>query len=111
MPMVPELPQLEYLDDEELLAHARTVEADIAVTNRRLAILEAERVALAIHIDEIRRIQLDIEKARPATLVVVPESPSHPPAVLSVEPDQYEPVARALVIIGQRLAGGAARSA
>ena len=105
--MHPELPHLELLEDEELVAHARAVEADIAVTNRRLAILEAERVALSIHIDELRRVQFDIEKARPATLVIVPESPSHPPAVLSVPPDQYEPITRALAIIGQRLADSA----
>jgi len=103
--MDPQFPQLPLLEDEELVAHARAVEADIAVTNRRLAILETERVALAIHIEEVRRIQFDIEKARPATLVVVPESPAHPPAVLSVPIEQYEPIAQALVVIGRRLAG------
>ena len=102
--MHPHLPQLQLLDDEEVVAHARAVEADIAVTNRRLAILEAERVALAVHLEELRRIQFDIEKGRPATLVIVPESPSNPPAVLSVPTEQYEPIARALVVIGQRLA-------
>ena len=100
----PELPHLPLLEDEELLAHAQAVEADIAVTDRRLAVLQAERVALAIQIDEIRRIQFDIEKRRPAALVIVPESPSHPPAVLSVPAEQYESVAKALVIVGQRLA-------
>jgi hypothetical protein len=102
--MDPQIPQLALLDDEELIAHATTVEADIAVTNRRLAILQAERVALAIHIEEVRRIQFDIEKSRPATLVVVPESAAHPPAVLSVPVDQYEPIAQALVVVGRRLA-------
>lgn len=102
--MDPRIPQLALLDDEELIAHARAVEADIAVTNRRLAILQAERVALAIYIEEVRRIQFDIEKARPATLVVVPESSAHPPAVLSVPVDQYEPIAQALVAVGRQLA-------
>jgi len=104
--MDPQIPQLALLEDEELIAHAKAVEGDIAVTNRRLAILQAERVALAIHIEEVRRIQFDIEKARPATLVVVPESPAHPPAVLSVPIEQYEPIAHALVAVGRRLASG-----
>ncbi len=94
---------LPLLEDEAIIVHASALEADIAVTNRRLAIVEAERLAMAIEIEEVRRIQFDIEKDRPAALVIVPESPSHPPAVLSVPAEQYEPVARALVIIGQRL--------
>jgi hypothetical protein len=101
----PQFTHLQLLEDEEVIAHARALEADIAVTNRRLAIVEAERLAMAIDIEELRRIQFDIEKDRPASLVVVPESPSHPPAVLSVPVEQYEPIARALVIIGQRLGG------
>ena len=91
----PQFTHLQLLEDEEVIAHASALEADIAVTNRRLA--------MAIDIEELRRIQFDIEKDRPASLVIVPESPSHQPAVLSVPAEQYEPVARALVIIGQRL--------
>ena len=57
----------------------------------------------------VRRVQFDIEKARPATLVIVPERPDDPPQVLAVPADHYEAVAAALVTIGIRLAsaGGA----
>ena len=88
---------------ETILARARAINAEIAVTERRLAVLEAERLALDVDIAALRRIQFDIEKDRPATLVIVPESPSQPPAVLSVPVEEYEPVAGALVVIGQRL--------
>jgi hypothetical protein len=101
----PHLPHLEFLEGEEIVAHARALDADIAVTNRRLAVVEAERLAMAIHIEDVRRVEFDIERDRPAALVIVPDSPSHPAAVLSVPVDQYESVARALVVIGQRLAG------
>lgn len=83
---------------------ARAGGATVAVTNRRLAVIEAERVALAVEIEHIRRVQFDIEKSRPATLVIVPERPADPPQVLAVPPADYGPIATALVSIGQRLA-------
>jgi hypothetical protein len=60
---------------------------------------------LNVPIDGPRRIQFDIERQRPATLVVVPEQPNHEPQVVAVRPDEYSSVAEALVVIGQRLAG------
>jgi len=52
----------------------------------------------------LRRIQFDVERRRPATLVLVPELPRDEPQVLAIEPERYEEVADALVIIGRRLA-------
>jgi len=89
----------------EEVQHATTAgEAVIAVTTHRLAVIQEDRTALDVDIDSLRRIQFDIEKARPATLVIVPEHPNQPPQVLAVGPDEYEGVAVALVTIGQRLA-------
>jgi hypothetical protein len=90
---------------EVLEVKARAGDATIAVTNRRLAVLEAERIALAVEIEHVRRVQFDIEKSRPATLVIVPERPADAPQVLAVPAEDYEPVADALVLIGKRLAG------
>ncbi len=94
--------------DEVVEIQARAGDAVIAVTNRRLAVVEADRIALAVDIDSVRRIQFDIEKARPATLVIVPERPHDPPQVLAVPVRDYESVAAALVTLGRRLglAGG-----
>jgi len=51
----------------------------------------------------LRRIQFDIERDRPATLVVVPESPEVEPQVLAIPAEEYPAVADALVQIGLRL--------
>ena len=92
------------LEPGEHVEHATTAgDAVLAVTSRRLAIVENDRTALDIAVDGVRRIQFDIEKARPATLVIVPEEPQFTPQVLSVRPEEYQAVADALVRIGHRL--------
>ncbi|HKG19156.1 MAG TPA: hypothetical protein VKB00_05405 [Candidatus Limnocylindrales bacterium] len=90
--------------DEEIVVNARTVDAVVAVSDRRLIVADSRRVALSVPFERLRRIQLDIERDRPATLVVVPEEASDPPQVLVVSPDQYHATADALVRIGLRLA-------
>lgn len=105
----------ERIDDHPILrevAHGETIqvrasmrEADLVVTDRRLAVASSDRVMLDVPIDHIRRIQFDIERMRPATLVVVPELASDEPQVLAVPPEQYPRVAEALAFIGLRLAG------
>jgi hypothetical protein len=93
--------------DEEIHVEAAAGEHVVVVTNRRLAIATAERLALDVPIDNLRRIQFDIERNRPATLVVVPERPTDEPQVLAVRPSDYRGVADALVVIGKRLAESA----
>ena len=92
--------------DERIEARARAGDTEIVVTDRRLAVGSTDRLMLDIGLDGVRRIQFDIERERPATLVVVPEHASHEPQVLAVHPDDYPAVAQALVYIGQRLAEG-----
>jgi hypothetical protein len=90
--------------DEKVHLRTRAVEGLVSVTDRRLLVTDEERVALVVAIDQIRRIQFDIERTRPATLVIVPEHPSNQPQVLSIPPEQYGAVGQALAMIGQRLA-------
>lgn len=98
-------PQLPRLDPEETLeVVADTPNAKLVVTNRRLAVATDERVALDVGFAALRRIQFDIERRRPATLVIVPENPSDEPQVLGIPPDSYDQVTRALAIVGRRLA-------
>ena len=85
----------------EILARARTHR--VALTNQRVVVADENRVALTIAYPALRRVQFDIERDRPATLVIVPESPHDEPQVLAIPPEDYEDVARALVIIGHRL--------
>jgi hypothetical protein len=86
----------------ELIAKAR--QARVVVTDRRLAVADEQRVAMHVPFEHLRRIQFDIERSRPATLVIVPESPSDEPQVLSIPPEYYEEVAQAIAVVGRRLA-------
>lgn len=86
----------------DVVANART--ARVFVTDRRLAVADDERVSLQVPYPRLRRIQFDIERDRPATFVIVPESPHDEPQVLAIHPADYDDVARALAIIGRRLA-------
>jgi hypothetical protein len=98
-------PVLQSLDrDEEIHVQAAAGDNLVIVTNRRLAIASQDRLALDVDIENLRRVQFDIERDRPATLVIVPQRPQDEPQVLAVQPSEYEGVAQALVTIGQRLA-------
>ena len=89
---------------EEVRARAAAADAVLAVTDRRVVVASAARVALAVPIEEIRRIQFDIERSRPATMVIVPEHREREAQVLTIPTDQYEAAARVLVTLGQDLA-------
>ena len=91
------------LDGEVIEARARAQDGVLAVTPRRLAIAAGDRLLLDIPFDRLRRIQFDIERSRPATLVVVPEHPSDQPQVLAIPPDEFPAVAEALALVGRRL--------
>jgi hypothetical protein len=90
--------------DEELHVQARAMDGIVAVTNRRVVITSNERVTMDVHYGELRRIQFDIERGRPATFVVVPDDPSNPPEVLAIPASEYDSAARVLALIGQRIA-------
>jgi hypothetical protein len=90
--------------DETLRARARARDAVIAVSDRRLIVAARERVALRIGFDELRRIQFDIERDRPATMVIVPEEAHYEPQVLAIPPEEFRATAEALTLIGLQLA-------
>ena len=90
---------------EDLVATARASDAEILVTNARIAVAaEDGRLAMDLPIEELRRIQFDIERVRPATLVIVPDEAGREPQVLSIPPEQIEATTQALAFIGKRLA-------
>ena len=88
---------------EEVRAHARSTTAVLAVTDRRVVVAEPHRVALAIPFEGVRRIQFDIERTRPATLVIVPEHALDEPQVLAIPPEHYRAAAEALVTLGHSI--------
>ena len=94
----------EVLDPAETVhVKAKASDAVLAVTNRRLVVVAPPRPTLAVPFEGLRRIQFDIERERPATLVIVPEHPANEPQVIAVPPDRFDEVTRALAIIGSRL--------
>jgi len=90
---------------EELRGRAPLVDATVAVTDHRLVVVRGPKVAVDVPWGRLRRIQLDIERQRPATLVVVPEWPSDPPQVLSVPAASYRSVTELIAHIAERLSG------
>jgi hypothetical protein len=89
--------------DEALHIQARSVDSTVAITDRRIIVTSGERVELDISYAQLRRIQFDIERGRPATLVIVPEWPTDRPQVLSIPPEEYEHAALGIGRIGQYL--------
>jgi hypothetical protein len=92
--------------NEELHVQARAMDGVVAVTDRRLVVTTNHRVTLDVPYRELRRVQFDVERGRPATFVVVPDDPSNPPEVLAIPTSEYENTARVLALIGQRIAQG-----
>jgi hypothetical protein len=90
--------------DEEVHVGARAAEAVVLVTDRRLVVAAGQRVTLDLPYQSLRRIQFDIERRRPATLVIVPDRPEHPPQILEVPAGQIPMVSQALGVVGDRLA-------
>ena len=76
----------------------------MVVTADLLRISEGDHIQLDLHIEDVRRIQFDIERERPATLVIVPQPASIEPQVIVVQPADYESVAYALAILGRQMA-------
>jgi hypothetical protein len=100
----PDLPLLRMLaPDERVHTHIPAIPAHVVVTDRRIAIGNEERLQLDTEIAALRRIQFDIERDRPATLVIVPDHPSDEPQVLAIPPDHYRAVGEALAFIGMQL--------
>ena len=91
---------------ETILVEAAAGEHRVVVTDRRLTIASDHRVILDLDIDGIRRIQFDIERRRPATMVVVPELAHHEPQVLVVRPRDYDSIGQALAAVGRHFSNG-----
>jgi hypothetical protein len=90
--------------NEQVHAEAQADDGTLVVTDKRVAVtLRPDRFDLDVPFEALRRVQFDIERERPATLVIVPELPSDEPVVLVIPPEQYESVARALALLGRRL--------
>ena len=91
--------------NESATALARARDAALVVSEHRVLILTGDRKTMDVPFDRLRRVQFDIERDRPATLVLVPEHPSDEPQVLPIPAEEYRAVAEVLVRIGEKLHG------
>ena len=78
-------------DDERLLLAARTEPELLAITDRRVVVASEQHMAMDLPVEGLRRVQLDIEVGRPATLVLVPHQPQHPPRCSSCPTRSWRP--------------------
>lgn len=88
---------------EAIRALVDGVDGRVVVTDRRLAVTDDQRIALNVDLREVRRIQFDIERERPATMVIVPDNPRHQAQVITVPPEQYDAVGTALAYVGRTI--------
>jgi hypothetical protein len=98
----PALPALD--PDEEIHVRVSAGDSVVILTDKRLAIASQDNLALDVPIENLLRIEFDIERGRAATLVIFPVRPEEMPQVVMVPTSDYEAVAQALVVIGRRLA-------
>ncbi len=93
--------------DEHFDAVAETDEALIALTDRRVVVTEDGRTALDVPVGRIRRVELDIERDRPTSLILVPAEPRWAPQVLTIPDGEVPHVLLALELILERLRASA----
>ena len=98
-------PPLLEITPQDIRAQASADGHSLVVTDDVLRVGSADRVVLDVPLADLRRIQFDIERDRPATLVIVPDDGWRDSQVIMVEPTEYEGVCQALAVIGMKMAG------
>ncbi len=101
---MPKPSPLRAIDPQDILAQTSADGHDLVVTSQFLRVGADQHVRLDVPIGNVRRIQFDIERDRPATLVIVPDRPSDEPQVISVPPNDYLGVSHALAVLGLEMA-------
>lgn len=103
---MPKRSPLRAIPPQDILAQTSADGHVVIVTKDVLRVAAGDIVRLNVPIDYLRRIEFDIERDRPATLIIVPDAPSDEPQVIMVDPDDYEGVSHALAVLGMRMAHG-----
>ena len=88
---------------EQVHATAAATDSVVLVTDQRLLVVTGRRAALDVDVTGLRRIQFDVEKRRPATMVIVPEDPTLEAQVLTIPPSDIEAAAAVVAQVGLRL--------
>ena len=101
---MPNRPPLREITPQDIRAQASVDGHSLVVTDDLLRVGSGSRVELDVPIEDVRRIQFDIERDRPATLVIVPDAAWRDSQVIMVEPDDYAGVAHVLAVLGLMMA-------
>lgn len=102
---MPKRPPLRAIAPQDIRAQASADGHNLVVTDDLVRVGAADRIVLDVPLEDLRRIQFDIERDRPATLVIVPDAGWRDSQVIMVEPDEYEGLCQALAVIGMKMAG------
>ena len=93
-------------DGETVHSVVEAIGATLSISDQRMqvSIPGVQRLQLDMPLSDLRRIQFDIERDRPATMVIVPIHVHNTPQVLAIPAAQYDLAARGLAHIGRFLA-------
>jgi hypothetical protein len=94
------------LGDEQVEVYLETEESALAVTDRRVIVASENHTMLDVQMNELRRIELTIEKGRAPLLTIVPERPTDVPQFIAIEPGQFDKVCELISSLGSRVAAG-----
>jgi hypothetical protein len=95
---------LRAIDPQDIRAQSSADGHLVVLTDDILRVGSGDNVQLDVPIGDVRRIQFDIERDRPATLVIVPDAAWRQSQVIMVEPEHYEGVAHVLAVLGVMMA-------
>jgi hypothetical protein len=89
--------------DEVTRAVATAGEALVVLTDARVIVVNSERLALAVPVAALRRVELDVERGHGAMLILVPEAVAHDPQMLPVRREELHDIAGLFLALGLRL--------
>lgn len=85
-------------------AIVEAAEATVILSEDRIDVATGRGLRMSAAIDGLRLVEFGIEKGRPVTLILVPESPDQAPQILTIPTDQYEAVAKVLLALAHEIA-------
>ena len=95
---------LQAISPQDIRAQSSADGHVVVLTDELLRVGSGEEVHLDVPIGDIRRIQFDVERDRPATLVIVPDAAWRDSQIIMVEPKDYEGVAHVITVLGLMMA-------
>jgi hypothetical protein len=98
---------------EKVYAVVEAIGARLSISDQRMTVSlpELGKVLMDMPLEDLRRVQFDIERDRPATMVIVPHQGDHQLQVLAIPRDEIETAAVGLGMVGLYLADASEEAA